>query len=108
MRAGLLKQLRMIPQFNSFEKAVKENLVLSNSYVEDFAPEREGFEYDKYENRSHKYRLSNDQIEEIAIDRLLGDNKGSFEEFIHENDLRGPITELVRILIDDIRREGWA
>lgn len=99
----LLEQLRALPQFNSFEKAVKDKLTIENFYVENFAPEKGGVAYDKYDDRYYNYTLSDDEIEEQAIDGLISDNGDYFDEFVH-SELASEVTELVRVLIKEIRK----
>lgn len=99
----LLEQLRALPQFNSFEKAVKEKLTIENFYVEHFAPEKGGVAYDKYDNRYYNYTLSNDEVKEQGIDGLISDNGEYFDEFVH-SELAPEVTELVRVLIEEIRK----
>lgn len=101
----LLEQLRCLPQFNSFEAGVRKNLTLENAYVRDFAPEQDGFHDEKGDDGKQfctPYHLSDSQVMDEAIDGLLNDNKGYFEEFVHECQLRDDVTELVRALIKEI------
>lgn len=101
----LLEQLRCLPQFNSFEAGVLKNLTMENAYVRDFAPEQDGFYDEKGDDGKQfctPYHLSDSQVMDKAIDGLLNDNNGYFDEFVHEDKLRGDVTELVRALINEI------
>lgn len=99
----LLEQLRALPQFNSFENSVKEKLKINNFYVEHFAPEKGGVAYDKYDDRYYNYTLDDDEVEEQAIDGLLSDNGDYLDEFVH-CELASEVTELIRVLIKEIRK----
>lgn len=101
----LLEELRTLPAFNTFEKAVKENLTIDNYYVNHFAPEKEGY-YDEKDEKGqvcYPYKLSDEQVEEEAIENLLDDNGDYFDEFVCE-ELRSDVVELVRALIKEIRK----
>ena len=102
----LLEELRALPAFNNFEKAINDNLTLANGYVEHFAPEQKGY-YDEKDDDGRQvcypYKLSDFEVEQTAIDNLLDDNSDWFEEFVHET-LRGDVTELVRVLIKELRK----
>lgn len=102
----LLEQLRALPAFNKFEKSINDNLTLANGYVEHFAPEQKGY-YDEKDDDGKQictpYELSDWEVEQSAIDGLLDDNGDWFEEFVHET-LRSDVTELVRVLIKELRK----
>lgn len=102
----MLKTLRNLPQFNSLEKAIKENLTINNTYVEHFSPEQHGY-YDEKDDDGrqvcNRFSLSDDEVEQQAIDNLLDDNTDWFDEFVHET-LRSEVTELVRALAKEIRK----
>lgn len=101
----LLEQLRCLPQFNSFENEVRKQLTLENHYVKEFAPEAEGY-YDEKDDDGKQvcrpYHLGYSQIQDDAVEGLLGDNSYLFDEFVHEDKLRSDVTELVRALINEI------
>lgn len=104
----LLEQLRTVPAFNDFEKAVKENLVDDNCYLEKFIPERSGFyeEDDDDGSVSGCYcTMSRDSAIEEAIDELLDDRDGDFENFVIDS-LEEDAIDLIRALIKELRREG--
>ena len=102
----LLQELRKFPAFNNFEKAVKKNLTIDNYYVNHFAPEKEGY-YDEKDDNGRQvccpYKLSDEQVEEEAIENLLEDKTGYFDEVVTEQ-LSSEVVELVRALIKEIRR----
>lgn len=100
----MLKELRKIPEFNAFEKAVKENLTSENVYVQMNMPEAGEYldeDFDDEGNRFYEKRYkSKEQAEEEGIDNLLDDDKG-LEEWAFEY---LPINELVRALVKEIRK----
>lgn len=100
----LLEQLRCLPQFNSFENAIKKQLTLENHYVREFAPDANSY-YDEKDDDGrqigHLCHLAYSQIQDEAIDGLLNDYE-MFDEFIHDGKLRDDVTELVRVLIKEI------
>lgn len=103
---NLLEQLRTVPQFNSLEKAIQENLTINNSAVEHFAPEKDGYYDEKGDNGRqvvYPYSMSDAEVEREAVDELLEDNSGYFEDVVHE-DLRSEVTEFVRFLIKELRK----
>lgn len=103
---NLLEQLRTIPQFNSLEKAIQENLTINNSVVEHFAPEKDGYYDEKGDDVRqvvYPYSMSDAEVEHEAVDELLEDNTGYFEDVVHE-DLRSEVTEFVRVLIKELRK----
>ena len=101
----LLEELRTLPAFNAFEKAVNEKLTSENSYVEHFMPEvgeywDEG--YDENGNREwSKGYTTSEQAEEYGIDSLLEDKSEYFSEFA-TCVLEKEVVELVRALIKEI------
>ena len=102
----LLEELRTLPAFNAFEKAVNEKLTSENYYVEHFMPEvGEGWDegYDEDGNREwYRCYTSQEQAEEEGIDGLLEDNGGYFSEFVFE-EMGNEVTEFIRALINEIR-----
>lgn len=102
----LLEELRALPAFNTFEKAVNDKLNINNTYVEHFAPEKRGY-YDEKDDDGRQvcypYTLSDEKVEDEAIENLLDDNSGYFEEFVTQ-ELTYDITELARALIKEIRK----
>lgn len=103
---SLLEQLKNIPQFNSLEKAVKEKLTINNTYVEHFAPEQCGYRDEKDDDGCqvvYPFYISDSDAEQQAIENLLDDNTDWFDEFVHEA-LRSEVTELVRVLIKEMRK----
>ena len=102
----LLEQLKAIPQFNSFADSVFKKLNMDNYYVEHFAPEKNGYYDEKGDDGKqvcYPYSLSDDEVENQAIENLLDDNKGYFDEFVHES-ISCEVTELVRVLIRELRK----
>ena len=99
----LLEQLRTLPAFNNFEKAVKEKLNDKNFYVQEFMPEAGTFEDYDDEGHIEHYRITRRQAEEDGIDNLVYDNTGYFSEFVRE-ELGDDAYELIRELIKEIRK----
>lgn len=104
----LLEELRALPAFNAFEKAVNEKLTSENFYVEHFMPEvgeywdEAGYDEDGKREWQRCY-TSQEQAEEEGIDDLIDDNGDYFDEFVCE-ELRSDVVELVRALIKEIRK----
>ena len=104
----LLEELRALPAFNAFEKAVNEKLTPDNSYVEHFMPEvgeywdEAGYDEDGKREWQRCY-TSQEQAEEEGIEGLLDDNGDYFSEFVFE-EMGNEVTELIRALINEIRR----
>lgn len=99
----LLEELRTIPQFNSFEKAVKEKLDGESFYVQEFMPEMGEFsEYDQ-DGFLCRYSISHRQAVETGIEDLLEDNDGHFAEFVCE-EIGEEVVELIRSLIKELRK----
>lgn len=101
----LLEELRALPAFNDFEKAVKEKLTRDNFYVEHFMPDTgKCYEVEDDENGRflQEYYVSEDEAEEHGIDSLLSDNSDYFNDFIC-GELNNEIVELARVLINEIR-----
>lgn len=97
----MLNELRNLPAFNAFEKAVKDNLNFDNYYVKSLAPYKtEVVELDGVRN---VFKRTDEEVEQEGIENLLDDNNGYLDEFIHEV-LRSDVTELVRALIKEIRK----
>lgn len=92
----LLEELRKIPEFNAFEKAVKERLTSESPYVRHFMPEIG--EYCEDNGGSFK---TEEQATEDGIEMLLEDKEGYLEEFV-TCDVYKEVTELSRILIKEI------
>lgn len=102
----LLEELRTLPAFNAFEKAVNEKLTSENSYVEHFMPEvgecwDEGYDEDGNREWNRCY-ISQEQAEENGIEGLIDDKGDYFDEFVCE-ELRDEVVELVRDLIKKMR-----
>lgn len=102
-----IEELRKLPAFNAFEKAVNEKLTSKNHYVEHFMPEIGEYwdeaGYDENGKREWvKGYTSSSQAEKEGIDGLLDDKSGYFDEFVCEK-LRDEVVELVRDLIKEMR-----
>lgn len=103
----LLEELRTLPAFNAFEKAVNEKLTSENSYVEHFMPEvgeywdEAGYDEDGKREWQRCY-TSEEQAEEKGINELLEDKSGYFDEFVRD-ELESEVSELVRALIKEMR-----
>ena len=101
----LIEQLETLPSFLSLKSSILENLKSDNFYVAEFMPEAEVVYDDKDDNGKQKittYFLSYYQREQQAISDLLNDNKGYFDEFVHDNEIRQDVTEFIRDLIKEI------
>lgn len=105
----LLEQLRTLPAFISFEKALKENLTGENEYVQVCMPETEGFceEDDDGGNVSgYYYKKSEYEAVQEGIDELIDNEKElTFDEFVR-NSIDEEVIELARALIKELRKEG--
>lgn len=104
----LLKELRTLPEFNAFEKAVNEKLTSENFYVKHFMPEvgeywdEAGYDEDGKREWQRCY-TSQEQAEEDGIDGLIDDNGDYFDGLVCE-ELRSEVVELARALIKEIRK----
>lgn len=102
----LVEELRKLPAFNDFEKALDDNLNLGNFYVKSFAPHKKGYTEEKDDDGKivyHCYTMKDEQRLEDAIDSLLEDKGSYFDEFVTE-DLHAPVVELMRALILEMRK----
>lgn len=95
-----VEKIRKMPEFEAFINAVNEKLTLENGYVEHFAPEKHQVEEEKEEGgrRYFHYLMSESKREEDAVEKLLEDKSGWFDDFIHDELMR-ETTELCRALI---------
>lgn len=101
----LIEQLETLPSFLNLKSSILENLKSDNFYVAEFMPKAEVIYDDKDDNGKQKittYFLSYYQREQQAISDLLDDNKGYFDEFVHDNEIRQDVTEFIRDLIKEI------
>jgi len=103
----LLEELRTLPAFNAFEKAVNEKLTSENFYVEHFMPEVGEYwdeaGYDEDGNREwNRCYTSSSQAEKEGINELLEDKSGYFDEFVRD-ELGCELSEFVRVLIKEMR-----
>ena len=104
----LLEELRTLPEFNAFEKAVEEQLTADNYYVRENMPEVGKFtEAERDEDGGliiwHGH-ITEEQALQQGIDRLVYDGKEDFDEFVTMSDLAPSVVELVRVLIKEIRK----
>lgn len=105
--SALIQQLEAIPAFSGFKKSLKENLRTGNFYVDRCMPESEGYfdeRNDDGRQAIQKFYLSETDQEEQAIDNLLDEKQGYFDEFIHGSDLSNDVTELIRAIIKECRK----
>lgn len=101
----LIEQLETLPSFLSLKSSILENLKSDNFYVAEFMPKSKVIYDDKDDNGKQKittYFLSDYKREQQAISGLLDDNKGSFDEFVHDDEIRQDVTEFIRDLIKEI------
>lgn len=97
----LYLSLKELPSFTKLEKGWAENSRYDSKYIEHFLPEKEGFSYvtDECPPQKYKYRLSSEEQLVLAQECLLGDNKGWFAEFIHDDNLREDVSEFMRDIL---------
>lgn len=101
----LVEQLKTLPSFLSLKSSILENLKYNNFYVAEFMPKPEVVYDDKDDNGKQKITtcfLSYYKREQQAISDLLDDNKGYFDEFVHDSEIRQDVTEFIRDLIKEI------
>lgn len=101
----LIEQLETLPSFLSLKSSILENLKSDNFYVAEFMQNKKGFYDDKDDDGKQKittYFLSDYKREQQAISDLLDDNKGYFDEFVHDDEIRQDVTEFIRDLIKEI------
>ena len=91
----LIEQLETLPSFSGLKKAISEKLTINNFYVKNFEPSK------TFTVENAVYELSDDQVECGAIDALLSDNTGYFDEFVNE-ELRADVTEFIRSIIKEV------
>lgn len=98
----LIKQLETLPAFAALKKGLEQNLKSGNFYVDNFIPEAVSEE--KIDGVKLIYSRSDEAREEIAKDELLADNGDYFDEFIHDDNIRNDVTELMRAIIKECRK----
>ena len=89
---------------DDLKSAIRHKLTLDNGYVSHFSPEQDGYyeERDDFGNQKcYPFHKSDEDVKEEAIEGLVDDNSGWFDEFIHE-ELRDELTEFCRKLIKDM------
>lgn len=99
----LIKQLDTLPAFAALKKGLEQNLNAENFYVANFMEDAEQGERDE-DGKLHRFTVSEDEREEKAVDELLDDNSGYFEEFVHEDHVRNDVTEFIRAIIKESRK----
>ena len=102
----LVEELRKLPAFEEFEKALNKNLTLNNFYVKCFAPRRKGCVEAKDENGKqvyHCYTLTDEQRLEEGIEGLLEDKSDYIDEFVTD-ELHKEVVEFIRALILEMRK----
>ena len=105
----LIEQLETLPSFLNLKSSILENLKSDNFYVAEFMPKSEVAYDDKDDNGKQgitTYFLSDYKREQQAINDLLDDNKGYFDEFVHDDEIRRDVTEFIRDLIKEILKQG--
>ena len=100
----LIEQLETLPAFVALKKGLEQNLKAGNFYVDNFMPESVSKE--KIDGVNIIYSRSDEAREEIAKENLLNDNGDYFDEFVHDDNLRNDITELMRTIIKECRQCG--
>lgn len=98
----LIKQLETLPAFAALKKGLEQNLNADNWYVDHFMPEAVSEE--KIDGVKLIYSRSDEAREEIAKDNLLADNGDYFDEFVHDDNIRNDVTELMRAIIKECRK----
>ncbi len=92
-----------IPALRNLYQGYRENLNSDNFYVAHFLPE--SAQTIISENGQHKIiRLSENERERQAVENLLDDNSGWFDEFVHDDALRQDVTETIRFLFREFSR----
>ncbi len=107
VKSELILQLESLPAFAGLKKGLEQNLRAGNFYVDSFMPESEGYYDEKDDNGkqvTYPYHLSQDQREDEAIDLLLDNQGDEFDEFIHDDNIRHDVTELMRAIIKEYRK----
>lgn len=94
-----------LPSFQGLLKGLRENLDVQNFYVREFMPDAVQSERDK-DGRKMIFELSDAAREKLAKEQLLDDNGNCFDEFIHEDKLRGDVTEFMRDIVKILYRQG--
>lgn len=97
--------IESFPSFQGLLKGLRENLNVQNFYVREFMPDVVQSERDK-DGRKMIFELSDAAREKLAKEQLLDDNGSSFDEFIHEDKLRGDVTEFMRDIVKILYRKG--
>lgn len=101
----LIEQLETLPAFVALKKGLEKNLSADNWYVNHFMADAEQGERDE-DGKLHRYTIPQEKREEQAIDCLLDDNGDYFDEFVHDDNIRNDITELMRTIIKECRQCG--
>ncbi len=100
----LIEQLETLPAFVALKKGLEQNFKSGNFYVDHFLPE--AISKEKIDGVNLIYSRSDEAREEIAKENLLNDNGDYFDEFVHDDNLRNDITELMRTIIKECRQCG--
>lgn len=98
----LIKQLETLPAFIVFKKGLEQNLNADNWYVDHFMPDSVSEE--KIDGVKLIYSRSDDAREEIAKENLINDKGDYFDEFVHDDNIRNDVTELMRVIIKECRK----
>ena len=92
-----------IPALRNLYRGYCENMNKDNFYVAHFLPESS--QTITTENGQRKIiRLSENERERQAVENLLDDNSGWFDEFVHDDALRQDVTETIRFLFREFSR----
>ena len=93
------------PCFQGLLKGLQENFNRNNFYVYRSMPEKLQSDYDG-RGRGTIFELSEEAREKMAKENLLHDNGDWFDEFIHEDKLRGDVTEFMRDIAKFLFEKG--
>lgn len=104
MTNSLIQQLGTLPTYQALKNSLLKKLNADNAYVQCFMPDSEQGERDE-DGRLHRFTVSENKREEQAIEELLEDDKGDFEDFIFEEN-RSFVREFMRSVIQEMRRCG--
>ena len=92
-----------IPALRSLYRGYCENMNSDNFYVAHFLPENT--QTITTENGQRKIiHLNQKEREQQALENLLDDNSGWFDEFVHDDTLRQDVTETIRFLFREFSR----
>ena len=104
VKMKLFEELGKLPEYKAFQNAVEQKLTSENGYVKRFMPDKSYLEEEDDETgrRYFMHMMKDYDREEKAIEALIDDKTGYFDDFIHD-ELLNEVTELCRALIRKMR-----